>query len=170
VSGFKVQNANFEGILVTNASGVTISGNQVLKNNVNLDVNAGVCTGIPPFETNEDFDCGEGIHLSGVDHSIVADNVIENNSGGILLSDDTGATHDNLIMGNTVRNNPFDCGITLASHTLFGAPEPPMRLESFTIRSTAMCPTITGVGRLGRAQAWVSLLRPPGTRRMGMLW
>ncbi|PYX84742.1 MAG: hypothetical protein DMG68_19875, partial [Acidobacteria bacterium] len=125
VSGFKVQNANFEGILITNATNITISGNQVVKNNVNLDVNAGVCTGIPPFETNEDFDCGEGIHLSGVDHSIIADNLVENNSGGILLSDDTGATHDNLIMGNTVRNNPFDCGITLASHTLFGPPGPP---------------------------------------------
>src|SRR5437764_6042312 len=125
VSGFKVQNANFEGILITNATDITISGNQVVKNNVNLDVNAGVCTGIPPFETNEDFDCGEGIHLSGVDHSIIADNLVENNSGGILLSDDTGATHDNLIMGNTVRNNPFDCGITLASHTLFGHPGPP---------------------------------------------
>ena len=126
VSGFKVQNANFEGILVTNASGVTISGNHVLKNNVNLDINAADCPDIPDFETNEGFDCGEGIHLSGVDHSIVADNLVENNSGGILLSDDTGATHDNLIMGNTfVRNNPFDCGITLASHTLFGPPGPP---------------------------------------------
>src|SRR6201997_5931194 len=74
VSGFKVQNANFEGILITNATNLTISGNQVVKNNVNLDVNAGACPGIPPFETNEGFDCGEGIHLSGVDHSIVADN------------------------------------------------------------------------------------------------
>jgi parallel beta-helix repeat protein len=124
VSGFKVQNANFEGILITNASGVTISDNYVLKNNINLNINTAECPDIPPFETNEGFDCGEGIHLSGVDHSIVADNLVENNSGGILLSDDTGATHDNLIMGNTVRNNPFDCGITLASHTLF-APGPP---------------------------------------------
>ncbi|HEY6768240.1 MAG TPA: NosD domain-containing protein [Candidatus Sulfotelmatobacter sp.] len=125
VSGFKVQNANFEGILITNASGVTISDNYVLKNNVNLNVNAGECTDVPPFETNEGFDCGEGIHLSGVDHSIVANNLVEKNSGGILLSDDTGATHDNLIMGNTVQNNPFDCGITLASHTLFGTQGPP---------------------------------------------
>jgi parallel beta-helix repeat protein len=124
VSGFKVQNANFEGILITNATNITISGNQVVNNNVNLNINAADCPNIPPFETNEGFDCGEGIHLSGVDHSIIADNLVENNSGGILLSDDTGATHDNLIMGNTVRNNPFDCGITLASHTLF-APGPP---------------------------------------------
>jgi parallel beta-helix repeat protein len=130
VSGFKVENANFEGILITNASGVTISGNQVLKNNINLNISGAVCTDIPPFETNEGFDCGEGIHLSGVDHSIIADNLVEGNSGGILLSDDTGATHDNLIMGNTVRNNPFDCGITLASHTFF-APGPPVAAGVF---------------------------------------
>ena len=47
--------------------------------------------------------------------------MIEGNAGGILLSDETGATHDNLITGNTARNNPFDCGITLASHPLYSA-------------------------------------------------
>ena len=41
---------------------------------------------------------------------------MQNNAGGILLSDDTGATHENVISGNVVANNPFDCGITLASH------------------------------------------------------
>jgi parallel beta-helix repeat protein len=124
VSGFQVENANYEGILVTNASWVTISGNYIRKNNINLDINAATCTDQPPFETNEGFDCGEGIHLSGVDHSIVANNLVEENAGGILLSDDTGATHDNLILGNTVQENPFDCGITLASHQLFGSTPP----------------------------------------------
>ena len=132
VSGFKVQNANFEGILVTNASDVTITNNHVLKNNINLNITGAVCNDIPPFETNEGFDCGEGIHLSGVDHSIVANNLVEENSGGILLSDDTGATHDNLILGNTVQNNPYDCGITLASHQLFTlAPGPPVAAGVF---------------------------------------
>src|SRR6202007_3228838 len=84
----------------------------------------GVCPGQPPFETNEGFDCGEGIHLSGVDHSIVANNLVENNSGGILLSDNPGAPHDNLVLANTVQNNPFDCGITLASHALFNTAPP----------------------------------------------
>lgn len=121
ISGFKVQNANFEGIVVTNASRVTISGNQVLKNNINLNINTVECPGIPDWETAEGFDCGEGIHLSGVDHSVVANNFVANNAGGILLSDDTGATHDNLILNNTVQDNPFDCGITLASHPLAGA-------------------------------------------------
>jgi parallel beta-helix repeat protein len=124
VSGFQVQNANLEGILVTNASDVTISGNHVLKNNLNLIISSDTCTGIPPFETSEGDDCGEGIHFLGVDHSIIANNLVEKNAGGILLSDDTGATHDNLVLGNTVQNNPYDCGITLASHTFF-APGPP---------------------------------------------
>ena len=117
VEGFTIRNANFEGILVTNASSVTIYGNRVADNDKSLQIGPPPsCPGIPSFETLEAFDCGEGIHLSGVHHSIVANNIVENNAGGILLSDDTGATHDNLISGNIVRNNPFDCGITLASH------------------------------------------------------
>ncbi|MGH9740473.1 MAG: right-handed parallel beta-helix repeat-containing protein [Candidatus Acidiferrales bacterium] len=124
VSDFTVRNAKFEGILLTNVTDVTVSDNRVTSNNINLIASG--CPDIPDFETNEGFDCGEGVHLSGVDHSIIAGNLIEGNSGGILLSDDTGATHDNLILKNIVRDNPFDCGITLASHTLFSAtPGPP---------------------------------------------
>jgi Right handed beta helix region len=118
VTGFTVENANFEGILVTNASFVTIWENEVINNDKSLNLSGPMpkCPGQPAFETNEDFDCGEGIHLSGVDHSTVGKNTSKHNSGGILLSDDTGATHHNLIIGNAVRDNPFDCGITLASH------------------------------------------------------
>ena len=119
VTGFTVEKAKFEGILVTNATAVTISDNRVTNNDLALNPKTAVCPGQPPFETNEGFDCGEGIHLSGVDHSIVSGNLSENNSGGILLSDDTGATHDNFVTGNAARNNPFDCGITLASHSLY---------------------------------------------------
>ncbi len=102
---------------MANATGVTISGNIVNGNNLGLMVaDTTTCPGLPAFETNEDDDCGEGIHLIGVDHSIVSGNRIENNAGGILVSDETGASHDNLITGNSVVNNAFDCGITLASH------------------------------------------------------
>jgi len=125
VTGFTIENANFEGILVTNASLVTIWQNEVIDNDKAL-IPPETCPGQPPFETAEGFDCGEGIHLSGVDHSIVANNIVKNNSGGILLSDDTGATHDNLIRGNVVKNNPFDCGITLASHPSFSSTGAPL--------------------------------------------
>src|SRR5579885_1665281 len=117
VTGFRIENANFEGILVANASNVTLAKNQVVHNDRALDTTNGTCPNIPAFETNEGFDCGEGIHLIGVDHAIVADNDVENNAGGILLSDETGPTDRNVITGNRVRNNAFDCGITLASHS-----------------------------------------------------
>jgi parallel beta-helix repeat protein len=117
VSGFRVQNANAQGILVTNATDVTVSNNHVTGNDKSLDVANLQCPPLPPyFQGGEGFDCGEGIHLSGVDHSIVSDNLVDHNAGGILLSDDTAPTFDNVISGNIVRDNPFDCGITLASH------------------------------------------------------
>jgi nitrous oxidase accessory protein NosD len=121
VTGFTVENANFEGILVTSASFITLWDNEVSYNDRVLNPSAATCPGLPAFETNEPDDCGEGIHLMGVDHSVVGNNTSQNNSGGILLSDETGATHHNLIINNLVRNNPFDCGITLASHP----PAPP---------------------------------------------
>ena len=117
VSGFTVENANAQGIVVTNASDVTVSNNRVTGNDRSLDVVALECPPLPPyFQAGEAFDCGEGIHLSGVSHSIVSGNLVEGNAGGILISDDTGPNHDNLISGNTVQDNPFDCGITIASH------------------------------------------------------
>ena len=118
VHGLTVRNANFEGILVTNAADVTIWGNKVTGNDRSLSAGpeGPSCPGVPIFETAEGFDCGEGIHLSGVEFSTVANNQVFKNAGGILLSDDTGATHNILVSGNTVTENPFDCGITLASH------------------------------------------------------
>ena len=116
VTGFTVKNAKYEGILVTNASGVTILGNMVLYNDQNLQPSIPACPGQPAFETGEEFDCGEAIHILGADHSTVANNLVANNGGGILLSDDTAQNHDNLVTGNISSDNPFDCGIVLASH------------------------------------------------------
>lgn len=117
ISGFTVENANFEGILVTSASSITLSNNIVTGNDAALSLGPPEsCTGIPSFETNESFDCGEGVHLLGTTDSTVANNIVEGNSGGILLSDETGPTSGNLITDNLVENNPYDCGITLASH------------------------------------------------------
>ncbi len=118
VQGFTVVNAQFEGILVTNAANITIVENHVTGSNTGLQVptNPGGCPFIPPWETSEGFDCGEGLHLAAVHHSTVAHNVVDHNAGGILLTDETGPNHDNLITGNLVTQNGYDCGITLASH------------------------------------------------------
>jgi len=116
ISGFEVENAKFEGILVANATDVTLFDNSIHDNNKALDIASAKCNGVPDFETNEDLDCGEGIHLMGTSYVSVVRNDIAYNSGGILISDETGPSHANLISRNSVHDNPFDCGITLASH------------------------------------------------------
>ena len=152
--------------LVTNASLVTI-GQRNANNNTSLLAASAECPGIPAFETAEGFDCGEGIHLSGVDHSIVADNLVDNNSGGILLSDETGATHDNLIIGNVVKNNPFDCGITLASHPVAGAPADTPSFGVFHNTITGNESSQNGLAVEG-AGAGVGIFDPgPGTKNYG---
>lgn len=133
VSGFTIANANFEGILITNASDVTIWNNKVANNDKSLSISTSTCPGQPPFETSEGDDCGEGIHLIGADHSNVAQNVVMGNSGGILLSDETLATHDNLITGNLVKDNPYDCGITMASHPPASGTRSPLGITQNTI-------------------------------------
>ncbi len=116
ISGFTVRNANFEGLLVANATDVSLTGNLVTDNNKSLDISASTCNNIPAFETNEGDDCGEGIHLMATYHVSVVDNEVAYNSGGILITDETGPNQGNLISGNNVHDNPYDCGITLASH------------------------------------------------------
>jgi nitrous oxidase accessory protein NosD len=116
VSGFTLENANFEGLLVTNSTLITISKNIVQDNNNSLSVDTGTCPGIPDFEPGEQMDCGEGIHIMGVSYSTFSNNISTGNSGGFLISDDTGATHDNLITGNYIHDNGYACGIVLASH------------------------------------------------------
>jgi hypothetical protein len=121
VSGFTVENANTAGVWITNSSFVTISDNIVMNNDKGLV--PGPNTTCPPlngtpFERGEALDCGEGVFLSAVDHSILANNTVTGNAGGMLITDDTGPTHDNLITHNSVvRNTALDCGITLPSHS-----------------------------------------------------
>jgi parallel beta-helix repeat protein len=121
ISGFTVQNADNAGIVVTDASNVTLARNTVVGNDKGLvPGDPPTCPTLAPFPylTGEDEDCGEGILLTGVDHSTLANNRVTGNAGGILITDDTGATHDNLITGNSVvRNTNLDCGITLPSHS-----------------------------------------------------
>lgn len=118
VSGITVRNANFEGILVASASDVSLTGNLIAGNDRALDISAGTCNNLDTsFETNEQDDCGEGLHLMGVDHSTILRNEVAHNAGGILISDETGPNDHNLIGENFVHDNVYDCGITLASHS-----------------------------------------------------
>ena len=169
IAGFKVRNANYEGILLTNATNVTVEGNEVTDNDRSLDYSAGACPGIDTtFETNEQDDCGEGIHLMGVDHSTILHNESAHNAGGMLISDESGPTTQNLISKNYVHDNVFDCGITLASHgaatTIAGAP-PAYGVSDNTISMNVSM----GNGTEG-AGAGVGVFAPfPGTIATGNL-
>ena len=124
VSGFRVTNATGEGILVRSADHVTIERNVVTHNDLG---------GLPVHPVPNTYaeckavgqipgDCGEGIHLMSSSYSTVAHNVSSGNSGGILLSDETGPTAHNHIVGNVAANNLFDCGVTVVGHNPKAAP------------------------------------------------
>lgn len=124
LSGFTVKNAIGEGVLVSGANGVTIQNNVVTHNDLgglprnpvpNTYRACQAAHGVPG-------DCGEGIHLMGSSNSTVRNNISADNSGGILLSDETGPTAHNRISGNVVANNVYDCGITVVGHNPAGAP------------------------------------------------
>ena len=70
ISGFTIHSANFEGVLVVNATRVTIQDNEISNNDLALDPSTPACPGLPSFETDEIFDCGGGLHLMGVTNSL----------------------------------------------------------------------------------------------------
>jgi hypothetical protein len=142
VSGFTVENAQLEGILVepppsswpataaappANLHGVTVEDNVVERNDRAYDTTAPNPFAACPSSPTDSDDCGEGVHLLGTSYSRVMHNRVADNVGGILVSDGglptaTGgptsvgpAAHD-LIAFNTSTGNAFDCGITLPSH------------------------------------------------------
>jgi len=118
LTGFTVKNAGLEGIFVLETSGVTISANTVVNNDAYGPFN--------PLCVDQPDDCGEAIHLQSVTGSTVSKNLVQNNVGGILLTDENGPTSENVIRDNRVLDNTLDCGITLASHWFqLGAPVAP---------------------------------------------
>jgi Right handed beta helix region len=128
VSGFTVKNAQFEGILLLSAADVTIHNNRILDNDQSSGLEfTGKPTGCPGqpgngvYENDETGDCGGALHLIGTVNSIVSGNFISGNADGVLISDETAASHDNLLIHNNITNNPLECGIVLASHPPMGA-------------------------------------------------
>jgi parallel beta-helix repeat protein len=118
VSGFKLENANFEGFAATSVSNLNFSNNLVTGNDKSQDTANGTCPGLTtyaPWETAEGLDCGEGIHLAGTSYSTIANNISEGNAGGILITDNTAISQYNVIANNTIKDNLYDCGITQPS-------------------------------------------------------
>ena len=108
LAGFTVKNAGLEGVFVVQTSHVTIENNVLEDNDAYGPLN--------PLCVDQPDDCGEALHLQSVTNSIVRDNIVRDNVGGILLTDEDGPTFGNLIANNRVLDNSKDCGITLASH------------------------------------------------------
>jgi Right handed beta helix region len=132
IKGLTVENANFEGVLVVSASDVTIQDNSVINNDATPGLMfTGAATGCPDqpgngvYEDDETGDCGGAVHLIGTANSIVSGNFITGNADGVLISDETAESHDNLLIHNTITNNPLECGIVLASHPPSGKTSPP---------------------------------------------
>ena len=120
VAGFTVRNAQGEGILAAGVNGtirgISITNNAVVHN----DLGGGVPPASPYFECAAQGpvpgDCGEGIHFLSVAYSTIRGNFSSGNSGGILLTDETGPTHHNVVESNVVTDNASDCGITVPGH------------------------------------------------------
>jgi parallel beta-helix repeat protein len=128
IARLTVENANYEGIVVVSASDVTIRDNHALNN----DRSPGLlftgqyqgCPGQPGnevYENDETGDCGGAIHFIGTANSIISRNLITGNADGVLISDETAESHDNLLIQNIVKDNPLECGIVLASHPPTGS-------------------------------------------------
>jgi nitrous oxidase accessory protein NosD len=131
VEGFKIEKAEFEGILIgtapvapstiggapatggTPVSDVTIADNILVGNGTGFGTEAGQCFSTPEAPG----DCGETIHLVSVTDSIVEGNYVANNVGGILLTDEFGPTSHDIVRSNRTIDNTDDCGITLAGHS-----------------------------------------------------
>jgi hypothetical protein len=108
VRGFTIENAGLEGIFAIETADLEIIGNTLRHNDAYGPFH--------PLCANQPDDCGEALHLQSVTGSRVSHNLVRDNVGGILLTDENGPTSENVIDHNDVLDNVLDCGITLASH------------------------------------------------------
>jgi parallel beta-helix repeat protein len=127
ISGFTVENALYEGILIVSASDVIVRNNTIKDNDSVPGVMfSGALTGCPnqpgsgTYETDETGDCGGAIHLVGAVNVTVSDNYVTGNADGVLISDETRESRNNLLIRNIITKNPLECGIVLASHPRAG--------------------------------------------------
>jgi hypothetical protein len=169
ISGFTVRNALGEGILAAGVNGtihgITVRGNVV----VNNDLGGGVPAKSSYFECAAQGpipgDCGEGVHFLSVAWSTIRGNYVTGNSGGVLLTDETGPTHGNVVSGNVVTRNEFDCGVTVPGHNPAavnskGVPQPSVAgVYDNTIRSNV----ITDNGLKGEGAGVLFAAGGPGT-------
>ncbi len=120
-AGFTVENAIGEGVLAAATTRVTIRDNTIRENDQGFGTSE---TFECQAQGNVPGDCGEGLHLLSTTYSRLVGNTVENNVGGILVTDEIGPAAHNLIAGNVSRDNLEDCGITLPSHNANAVADP----------------------------------------------
>ncbi len=151
VSGLTVTGALGEGILATGSLAGHSIGHVVIRHNhvTGNDLGSAQAPNSTYPQCNPvgqvPGDCGEGIHLMGVFDSLVTGNLVNANSGGVLLTDEFGPTHDNRVQGNVIRDNLFDCGVTAPGHN-------PFALDSHGNRQ----PNVAGVYHNVIANNWIT--------------
>jgi parallel beta-helix repeat protein len=168
IRGFTVRNAGREGIFVLKTSNISISGNTVVNNDA-FGPNSPQCPAADPD------DCGEAIHFQSVTNSAILSNIVQNNVGGILLTDENGPTSGNLIADNRVVDNRKDCGITLASHFFHpGSPVAPGVggvYQNQVLNNTSMNNGAAGIGVFAGppgAAAWGNIVSGNTARDNGL--
>jgi parallel beta-helix repeat protein len=127
-----IEGATFEAILALSTDHVLIAGNVAHHDDRGFfeHVTTGECafngqprgihrSGSTRGRTADDRSggCGETLHLDSTSYSRVVHNVVFGDTGGIYLTDDFGPAAHNYVAHNVIRNNLYDCGITLASHS-----------------------------------------------------
>jgi len=121
VSGFKVEDAGFDAILVASSSHVSVSGNLLLHNG---DV---------------------GVNLNGASWSVVTGNTSEyNTGGGFLIADDNGRTSHNVVSLNVASHNAGGCGVIVAGHGTAGVTDNVIAGNLLTYNGTL--PSSSGAG------------------------
>ena len=156
LQGFTIRNAGLEGVFANKTSSLTISGNTLVKNDA-----------YGPFSpqcADSPDDCGEALHLQSVTNSIVTGNLVRDNVGGILLTDEDGPTSGNLISNNRVLDNAEDCGITLASHFFVPPPGPAVSPEDGGVYLNQVLGNVSN----GNGAAGIGIFAgPPGAAAWG---
>jgi parallel beta-helix repeat protein len=132
VEGMVIQGATFEAILALSTDHVLIANNIAHHDDRGFfeHVTTGECAynGQPRGinrststrgSTADDRSggCGETLHLDSTSDSRVLNNQVSGDTGGIYLTDDFGPAAHNYVAHNVIKNNLYDCGITLASHS-----------------------------------------------------
>jgi nitrous oxidase accessory protein NosD len=110
LKGFTIAGALGEGVYAVISTRLLIEDNLIHNNDSGTQT-----SGYSECRTTAGLlsSCGYGVHLVSVTNSDIVDNTVEFNSGGILLTDEYGPTHGDIVENNHVEDNKQRSGISL---------------------------------------------------------